>query len=113
MDERDFHVVKASAAPEGDIEDPMPTEPDDDDVDDIPYLSDDPDAQRDGVHQTVLDSQRRSAAMRDELARQLEALLEDTQDWLNLTSDDDAEEIYNLMNDLYERLGEPREDTDV
>jgi tryptophanyl-tRNA synthetase len=113
MHESDSHVIKASAAPEGDTRDPMPTEPGDDEVDDIPYLSDDPDAQRDGVHQTVLDSQRRNAALRDELARQLETLLEDTQDWLELTSDDDAEEIYNLMTDLYERLGEPREDTDV
>ncbi len=46
-----------------------------------------------------------------ELARRLEELVADAYDWLGRAEDEDAQEIYDTLVDLSERLGNPPEDT--
>jgi vacuolar-type H+-ATPase subunit E/Vma4 len=81
-------------------------------TDDFTYLHDDVERERDGVHPTPFTAQSEEArARRNELERQLETLIRDTESWLQDTDDDDAEDILRLMQDLYEMLGNPPEDT--
>ena len=49
-------------------------------------------------------------AQRDELERQMQTLIRDAENRLQNTSEPDAQEIYDLMVDLYERLGNPPEE---
>ncbi len=80
--------------------------------DDMPYLSDDPDRERDGVHETPLSATYEHIAMRDELASKIEALLEDARDWAEASEDEGAKEIFDILVELYERLGESLEESD-
>lgn len=102
--------------------DPMPTGPNDDmgnlaappsSVDE-PRLSDDNDlnAEGGGFSDTPLRGPYESMARRDALARQLETLLIDAQEWADEDGSPEALDIYETLNDVYERLGEPSEDTD-
>jgi hypothetical protein len=50
-------------------------------------------------------------ADRDELARRMEDLVADAYDWLGRAEDEDAQEIYDTLVDLSERLGNPSEET--
>lgn len=74
-------------------------------------ISDDDQRERDGIYPTEYDLPGQEAmAQRDELERQLRNLLQDAADWLQNTQDKDAQEIYDLMETLHERLGNPPED---
>ena len=74
------------------------------------HISDDDQRERDGVHPTEYDLEGTEAmAQRDELERQVEVLVRDAESWLQNTNDPDAQEIYSLMTELYERLGKPLE----
>ena len=49
-------------------------------------------------------------AQRDELERQVAALIQDAEDWLQNSNEPDAQEIYDLMMELHDRLGNPPEE---
>ena len=73
-------------------------------------ISDDDQRERDGVHPTEYDLEGTEAmAQRDELERQMESLIRDAEGWLQNSNEPDAQEIYNLMTEVYERLGNPPE----
>ena len=77
------------------------------------FISDDDQRERDGIHPTEYDIAGEGAALRHELERQMEDLIEDAQDWLQNTSDPDAQGIYDAMVDLYERLGNSPEESEA
>ena len=52
-------------------------------------------------------------ATRDELARRLGELVIDVRDWADMEDSEEANDLADAMNDLYERFGEPTEDTDT
>jgi hypothetical protein len=102
--------------------DPFPRGPNDDmgnlsappsDVDE-PRLSDDNDleAEGGGFTDTPLRRPYESMARRDELSRQLGELLIEAQEWADEDGSAEALDIYEALNDIYGRLGEPTEDTD-
>lgn len=75
------------------------------------HVSYDDERERDGVYPTEYDLEGEEAmAQRDELERQVAALIQDAEDWLQNTTDPDAQEIYDLMAELHARLGNPPED---
>ena len=75
------------------------------------HISDDDQRERDGVHPTEYDLQGTEAmAQRDELERQMQTLIHDAENWLQNSNEPDAQEIYDLMLDLHERLGNPPEE---
>jgi hypothetical protein len=80
--------------------------------DDTPYMSDDDEFERDGTNEVVIDEYNESVARRDELARQLEDLVASTLEWSEISEDEDAQQIYEDLADLYERVNAPLEDTD-
>ena len=80
--------------------------------DDVVYLSSDPDRESDGVHSTPLDTDNQAQALRDDLAEELEDLLATAETWVDLSNDSDAQAIYDLLADAYERLGSPLRETD-
>lgn len=73
-------------------------------------ISDDDQRERDGIHPTEYDIGGEAVAQRHELERMVEDLIESAEDWLENTEDSDAREIYQLMRDLHERLGDAPED---
>ena len=79
--------------------------------DDAPRNSDDDDPWGDGIHDTPLTKRYEDMADRDELARRMEELVADAYDWLGRAEDEDAQEIYDTLVDVSERLGNPSEDT--
>ena len=80
--------------------------------DDTPYLSDDDEFERDGTNEVVIDEYNESVARRDEIARQLEDLVASALEWSEISEDEDAQQIYEDLADLYERVNGPLEDTD-
>lgn len=102
--------------------DPFPSGPNEDmgnlaappaDVDE-PRTSDDNDlnAEGGGFTDTPLRRPYEMMGRRDELARQLEELLINAQEWADEEGSPEALDIYESLNDIYQRLGEPTEDTD-
>lgn len=102
--------------------DPFPEGPNDDmgnlaappsDVDE-PRTSDDNDLNADGggFTDTPLRGAYESMGRRDDLARRLGELLIEAQEWADEDGSVEALDIYESLNDVYERLGEPSEDTD-
>ena len=88
---------------------------DDSNKEQMRYNSDDEARERDGNASDVphmLDEESNEAARRDALARQMEDLIADAQDWMEMSQSEEAREIYNTLTDVYERLGNPLEDTD-
>lgn len=79
--------------------------------DEAPRNSDDDDPWGDGIHDTPLTKRYEDMADRDELARRLEDLVADAYDWVGRGEDPDAQEIYDTLVDLSERLGNPSEET--
>lgn len=79
--------------------------------DEAPRNSDDDDPWGDGIHDTPLTKRYEDMADRDELARRLEELVADAYDWVGRAEDADAQEIYDTLVDVSERLGNPSEDT--
>ncbi|HET8985577.1 MAG TPA: hypothetical protein VFN03_07440 [Trueperaceae bacterium] len=124
----DHDATLDSARSDEDIElprpspDPYPRGPNDDmgnlaapprDVDE-PRLSDDNDleAEGGGFTDTPLRKAYESMGRRDELSRQLGELLIEAQEWADEDGSAEALDIYEALNDIYGRLGEPTEDTD-
>ena len=79
--------------------------------DEAPRNHDDDDPWGDGIHDTPLTKRYEDMADRDELARRLEDLVADAYDWLGRGEDEDAQEIYDTLVNLSERLGNPSEET--
>ncbi|MEX2534833.1 MAG: hypothetical protein WD273_04455 [Trueperaceae bacterium] len=79
--------------------------------DEAPRNHDDNDPWGDGIHDTPLTKRYEDMADRDELARRLEDLVADAYDWLGRAEDDDAQEIYDTLVNVSERLGNPSEET--
>lgn len=74
-------------------------------------ISDDDERERDGVYPTEYDlSGEEAMAQRDELERQVGQLVLDAETWLENTTDADAQEIYDLLVELHDMLGNPPED---
>ncbi|HZJ08234.1 MAG TPA: hypothetical protein VFD39_00940 [Trueperaceae bacterium] len=102
--------------------DPYPSGPNEDmgnlaappvDVDE-PRTSDDNDlnAEGGGFTDTPLRRPYERMGRRDHVARQLEDLLVGVQEWADEDGSPEALDIYESLHDVYERLGEPSEDTD-
>ena len=49
--------------------------------------------------------------MRDELASKIEALLKDARDWAEASEDEGTKKIFDILVELYERLGESLEES--
>jgi hypothetical protein len=79
---------------------------------DFPYLSDGDDEERQGVGDMPLREDYEISALRDEVARQLETLLGAVEAWREDDDTGEADKIYQELSDIYERVGEPVEDTD-
>jgi hypothetical protein len=79
---------------------------------DFPYLSDGNDEERQGVSDMPLREDYEIAALRDEVARLFEELLGAVEAWCEDDDTGEADEIYQELSDLYERVGEPVEGTD-
>lgn len=103
-------------------EEPFPRGPNDDmgnlaappsDVDE-PRISDDNDLEAEGGGFTDTPLRRPYEAMgrRDEIARQLEELLINAQEWADEDGSAEALDFYESLNDVFQQLGEPTEDTD-
>lgn len=67
----------------------------------------------DGVTDTPQTWEYEGIATRDELARRLGELVIDVRDWADMEDSEEASDLADAMNDLYERFGEPTEDTDT
>lgn len=79
--------------------------------DEAPRNHDDDDPWGDGIHDTPLVKRYEDMADRDELARRVEELVADAYDWLGRAEDEDAQEIYDTLMNVSERLGNPSEET--
>jgi len=81
---------------------------------DEPRLSDDNDLDPGGggFSDTPLRRPYDQMSRRDEIARQLEEVVINAQEWADENGTPEAIDIYEALNDIYERLGEPSEDTD-
>jgi hypothetical protein len=79
---------------------------------DFPYLADGNEEERQGVSGGPLREDYEIAALRDEVARLFEELLGAVEAWREDDDTGEADEIYQELSDLYERVGEPAEDTD-
>jgi hypothetical protein len=74
-------------------------------------VSDDDERERDGVYPTEYDLEGEEAmAQRDELERQVAQLVLDTETWLENTTDPDARQIYDLLLEVHDLLGNPPEE---
>lgn len=84
-----------------------------DDVD-MPRTSDDNDLNPEGggFTDTPLRRPYEMMARRDELARQLEEIVVSVREWADEQGSDDARAIADDLEDVYERLGQPSEETD-
>ena len=80
--------------------------------DETPYMTDDDEFERDGTHEIAINELSEEAARRDEIARRLEDLVATALEWSEISDDEDAQDIYEALADLYERVSEPLEDTD-
>ena len=80
--------------------------------DETPYMTDDDEFERDGTHEILIDEMSEDSARRDEIARRLEDLVATALEWSEISDDEDAQDIYEALADLYERVSEPLEDTD-
>lgn len=65
-----------------------------------------------GVDETPLRMPNEMMARRDELARALEDIVIGVREWAEQQGSDQAIAIADDLEDVYERLGEPSEDTD-
>ncbi len=67
----------------------------------------------DGVTDTPHTWEYEGIATRDELARRLGELAIDVRDWAEIEDSDEASDLADAIEELYERFGEPMEDTDT
>lgn len=80
---------------------------------DFPYLSDHDDEERQGVGDMPLREDYEKIALRDQVAKQFEELLEAVEVWLEDDDSIEARSIYQDLLEIYERVGEPLEETDA
>ncbi len=80
--------------------------------DETPYMSDDDEFERDGTHEIAIDELSEERSRRDDIARRLEDLVASALEWSEISEDEDAQDIYEALADIYERVSEPLEDTD-
>jgi hypothetical protein len=78
----------------------------------FPYMSDGNDEERQGVGDMPLREDYEISALRDEVARQLEGLLSAVEAWREDDDTGEADKIYQALSDIYDRVGEPIEETD-
>lgn len=80
--------------------------------DEVPYISDDDEYERDG---TVVgfNNNEENLARREEIGRSLEEILENVYEWSDLSEDEDAQQLYEDLANLVERVNAPFEDDDV
>ncbi|CAN5744159.1 hypothetical protein BH23DEI1_BH23DEI1_06080 [soil metagenome] len=78
-----------------------------------PRISDDDDldSEGSGLRNTPIRGAYESAARRSDLARRLEELLVDVEEWAHEDGSDRAQWILDTLGDAYEQLGLPPEDT--
>ncbi len=79
---------------------------------DFPYMSDGNDEERQGVGDLPLREDYEIVALRGEVARQLEATLAAVEAWREDDDTGEADAVYQELSDIYERVGEPVEETD-
>lgn len=79
---------------------------------DMIYLSDDDERERDGVHNLYLDENEKEVASRNDILRQVESLEQDALDWLEFSDDEDAQTAHDMIVELREFLGETPEESD-
>jgi hypothetical protein len=81
---------------------------------DMPRTSDDNDLNvaGSGVSETHIRPTYERIALRDDLARRLEDLVGSAREWADEVRTAEAQELAEELADLYERLGEPLEETD-
>lgn len=65
-----------------------------------------------GVSETPLRPEYETIARRDDLARRLEDLVADAREWADEMDTDEAHDLAESLADIFDRLGEPLEDTD-
>ncbi len=113
FDETEAFTMREELMPRGPNEDMGNLAAPPSDVDE-PRISDDNDLEAEGGGFTDTPLRRPYEAMgrRDEIARQLEELLIDAQEWADEDGSAEALDIYESLNDVFQRLGEPTEDTD-
>ena len=80
--------------------------------DETPYMSDDDEFERDGTHEVLIDEESENISRRDDIARVLEDLVATALEWSEVSEDEDAQDIYEDLADLYERVSAPLEDSD-
>lgn len=80
---------------------------------DFPYMSDHDDEERQGVGDMPLREDYEKIALRDQVARQFEELLEAVEVWLEDDDSPETRSIYQDLLDIYERVGQPLEETDT
>ncbi len=80
--------------------------------DDTPYMSDDDEFERDGTHEIAIDELSEERSRRDDLARRLEDIVASALEWSEISEDEDAQDIYEALANIYERVSLPLEDTD-
>lgn len=78
---------------------------------DMIYMSDDDERERDGIHNVYLSEEARQAGKRNLLIRKVADLERDALDWLEFTEDADAQGVYDLIAQLRDMLGEAPEDS--
>lgn len=65
-----------------------------------------------GLSDTPLRRPYDQMSRRDEIARQLEEVVINAQEWADENGTPEAIDIYEALNEVYQRIGEPSEDTD-
>ncbi len=96
---------------ESDIREFVAESSDDDPTQEAPRNHDDDDPWGDGVEATSIAKRYEDMATRDDLAREVEELVATAYEWYSRSSDDDAQEIYETLLSVAERLGNPAEET--
>ena len=80
---------------------------------DFNYTHDDPDRQRDGVHDVPFMEEYENVARRDELARRMDDTVAAARSWAQESNEPDAQEIVDLLVEASDRLGRPTEETSM
>jgi hypothetical protein len=79
---------------------------------DFPYLAEGNEEERQGVSGAPLREDYEISALRDEVARLFEDLIGAVQAWREDDDTGEADEIYQELSELYDRVGGPLENTD-
>ena len=80
---------------------------------DFNYTHDDPDRQRDGVHDVPFTEEFENVARRDEIVRQVDDTLQAARSWARESNEPDAQQIVDLLVEASDRLGRATEETSM